>query len=466
MVKMLPTPSPEMHVLSRMFWGFEDEDARFLADAIDPSCFLSQDRRSLFVELSHAAARGASPVSFRAHIAAAQPRLIPLIDELTVGDLSHEGSFDQTSCEALADSIRDWSVAEKFRRAVAHASTSIQKGEAPAEVRSVLDRHLMAIDTSAIIERKYDDMDDMVARVKEHMSTTEPQGLRFGINRLDRRVVPLTPGNFCLVGGSSGAGKSTVLRNFIRYWNSQGERTALFSLEMGGDEQLPNFAAMEMGLDVRFYVENRLSPGQRARMLEECEKIRDSQLLTLNERSNQTPDSILRAMKRYRATGHRIFVIDHLHRVTYGEKPGEEIRLHIAAFAKALKSFAVDQSCIVVAGVQYVKMEPNSEPNDSSIREANNILEEADRVLHVWRPLVVCDLEPDGELSPRVFGTGERIFKEKAKRGDPLGEDPHRVYIKIGKQRIRPVGGLVAVHFNRQSGLMYEPAEIGFGAAA
>ena len=112
-------------------------------------------------------------------------------------------------------------------------------------------------------------------------------------------------------------------------------------------------------------------------------------------------------------------------------------------------------------------MEPNAEPNDSSIREANNILEEADRVLHVWRPLVVCDREPDGELSPRIGHNGERIFKDKAKRGDLVGEDPHRVYIKIGKQRIRPVGGLVAVHFNRYSGLMYEVEEqLGLGSAA
>ena len=455
-----------MHVLARMFWGFEDDDARYLADAVDPACFLSVDRRELFVQIAHAAARGSSPVSFRAHIQAVQPRLIPLLDEL-IGEAGNEGMFDQTSREALAESIRDWSVAEKFRRAVAHAADSIKKGEAPAEVRSTLDRHLMSIDTSAITERKYDDMEDMLDRVKEHLSTNEPQGLRFGITKLDRRVVPLTPGNFCLVGGASGAGKSTVLRNFIRYWMGQGEKTALFSLEMGGDEQLPNFACMSTAIDVRWYVENRLSPAQRVSMIQECEKIRDSGLLTINERSNQTPDSILRAMKRYRATGHRIFVIDHLHRVTYGEKPGEEIRLHIAAFAKALKSFAVDHSCIVVAGVQYIKMPPNTEPDDSSIREANNILEEADRVLHVWRPLVICDREPDGELSPRIGQNGERIFKDKGKKGELVGEDPHRVYLKIGKQRIRPVGGLVAVHFNRVSGLLYEVEEDRrYGAAA
>ena len=49
-----------------------------------------------------------------------------------------------------------------------------------------------------------------------------------------------------------------------------------------------------------------------------------------------------------------------------------------------------------------VKIKPQTEPDDSNIREANQILEEADAVFHIYQPLVVCDQHPDGFLSPRT----------------------------------------------------------------
>lgn len=452
----IPAHSPELHVLSRMFWS--EEDARYLADHVDPGHFLAKDRRQLFVELAHAAAKGFTPVTFNAHIAGSRPDLNRLLTQIQ-GAAGTEAFNDDAPLPALAASLATWAQAEKFRRAIRHASQHLGKGEPPDQVRSTLDRHLLSIDTAAITEKTYDDMADMAARVREHLSGDLPRGLAFGIRMLDKNVVPLLPGNFLLVGGTSGSGKSTVLRNFVRNWMRAGEKVALYSVEMMGDEQLPNFACMETGIDIANYTKNQLTDAERARVLEVVDWIASSGELTINERGSQTPESILRSMKRYCATGHTVFVIDHIHRLTYGEKPGDDIRLHVAAFARALKSFAVDHACIVAAAVQYVKMPPTQEPDDSSIREANNILEEADRVLHIYRPLVVSERDAFGEVFPRLTDTGRRIMADEAKKGELLAQDPTRIYVKIGKQRIRPTGKIVAVPFNAASGLMYEIEE-------
>lgn len=451
-----PASSPELHVLSRMYW--DEADARFLADHVDPGHFLAKDRRQLFVELAHAAVKGFTPVTFNAHIAGAKPDLSRLLSEIQ-GASGTAAFNDDAPLPALAQSLATWAQAEKFRRAIKYASQHLGKGEPPDKVRSTLDRHLLSIDTAAITEKTYDDMADMAARVREHLSSDQPRGLKFGIQMLDKHVVPLMPGNFLLVGGTSGSGKSTVLRNFIRNWMRAGEKVVLYSVEMMGDEQLPNFACMETGIDIARYTKNELTDVERRKILEVVDSIAGAGELTINERASQTPESILRSMKRYRATGHTVFGIDHMHRLAYGQKPGEDIRLYVADFARALKTFAVDHGCIVAAAVQYVKMPPTQEPDDSSIREANNILEEADRVLHIYRPLVVSERDAFGEVFPRLTDTGRRIMADEAKKGEMLAMDSTRIYVKIGKQRIRPTGKLVAVPFNAASGLMYEVEE-------
>lgn len=444
--------SPEMTLLARMVWN--PDDARYCADNLDPSVFSRKSTRSLFLTIAKESASGFTPTTLSAKLASGDPDVAELLSDL----LSSEGledSFEGSPIHILVPAVTEWATAEKFRKTIAAAHEALLDGMVPTDVRDTLDRRLAAIDTASLTERSYDDKRVMADQVRDFLHNPEPQGLTFGFHKMDSRVMPLLNGNFVLVGGASGAGKSTVLRNFVRNYVRRGHKTAVFSLEMLGLEVMPNLVCMDTGLDIGKYVRQQLQ-GYEVRQFEEMLSWwENNDDFILNERAAVTPDSILRAMKRYRAEGVEIFVIDHLHRVTYGEG-SDDLRLPMAAFARNLKNFAADQGCKVIAGVQYVKIKPTVEPDDSSIREANNILEEGNYVFHVWQPLVAGEQNVHGDFVPRQNPDGSRILADYAEKGATLGNDPERIYIKCGKQRVRPWKGMIAIPFNPASGLMYE----------
>jgi replicative DNA helicase len=444
--------SPEFTLLARMVWN--PEDARYCADNVDPSVFSSRASRQLFLTIAQESAKGFTPTTLSAKLATGRPEVRNLFDDL-IGTDGLDDSFEGTPINQLVPAVTEWAKAEKFRKAVAIAHESLGSGDTPDEVREKLDKHLASIDTASLTDRSYDDKHIMAAQVRDFLYSPEARGLTFGFERWDSRVMPMLEGNFVLVGGASGAGKSTVMRNVVRSLVHRGKKTALFSFEMLGLEQLPNLACMDTGLDIGRYIKQQFSPYEQKQFDDALSWWENNEDFILNERAAVTPESIFRAMKRYRALGVKVFVLDHLHRVIYGEGK-DDIRLPMAAFARGIKNFAADENCIVIAGVQYVKIKPTVEPDDSSIREANNILEEGNYVFHVWQPLVAGEQTTTGEFVPRSNADGSRILADYAEKGAVLGNDPERIYIKCGKQRIRPWRGMIVMPFNPASGLMYD----------
>jgi len=427
--------------------------ARELADAVDPAHFRDADERQLFLALAHAVTEQYDVVSFCQHVRRETPRLADVLERVLAAGEAEQ--FPVTLARDLARSF----LADGVRDLVVGAHQRLKSDPAP-EIKADLERALAALDAASLDGRSYDDKHAMVRRVERWLDGEGTRGLSFGLAPLDRRVVPLLPGNLLVVGGSPGSGKSTVIRNFLRNWVSMGEHVALFSLEMGGDEQLPNLACMDGGLDYESYFRNTMSADDKAYLFRGVCAWRDEPRLTLNERGAATPEYILGAMKRYRAHGATVLIIDHMHRVTYSLDGQGEIRLAVAAFVRSLKSFAVDYQCIVVAGAQYTKRDATTEPHDDNLREAAQIAEEADRVLHVWRPRVAGQLNDAGVFRPTLGDRGLPILERDAPKTTPrLDLDPEHVYVKIGKQRIRPIGGTVIIPFNAMSGRMYDVRE-------
>jgi replicative DNA helicase len=458
--------TPDLLVLGRMLWGSQD-DAMALADLVDPAVFQTKPTRQLFLLLSREAPKGFSAVTVRALVGAELPECKALFEDL-LARLGTEAIEDSASIEAVAEAAGKWGQVTRLGRAVSNARSSLDSGEAYDSVRSVLDRQLTAIDLSAIAAKCYDDKADMARRVDAFLSGEGPTGIPFGIRQLDRIVTPMLDGNLIIVAGRSGTGKSTVMRNVARNCVTVFEEpTAYFSFEMAGEEKLPLFACMDTGISYPDYIRRRLGTMEIKLFQEAIARWVNNSLFILNERSDVTPEWILRTMKRYRALGIKKFVLDHLHRVRYEKTEKGDIRLPMGDLARGLKSFAVDYGATVVAGCQFVKGDKHEEPHEGMIRETGTIADEADLILMPWPALVAGVRTNQGEFVPRVTDKGHRIFAANAQDGDELGEDPDRIYIQVGKQRIREHDGLAAVPFNRRSGVMYDDnRHVAEGAAA
>lgn len=435
-----------------MIWG-DTDSAIAMADLVDPSVFQSKPARSLFLIMAREAAAGFSYSALRPIVEADAPHALKLYNELK--DFSGR-LLDESSHEALAQSVAQWGQTERLKRATANASGSLQSGVPYSEVRNTLDKQLSAIDLSALSDQPYDDKQDMARRVHEFLKGDTMGGLRFGYVRLDKRVTPMLPGNLTVFAGRPSSGKSTAMRNVAR--NAiviYKEPTAYFSLEMIGEEKLPHFPCMDTGLAYVDYVERTFTSWDRKRFDASLEEWVKNPLFKLNERAEASPEWLLRTMKRYRAEGTTTFIIDHLHRVSYGVKAAE-IRLAVADFAQRLKNFAVTNRCRVIVGAQLLKGSVHEEPTEEMIRETGNIIDESDKIFMVWLPLVAGWQSPDGTFTPNVSPSGARTLAGEAEKGATLGEDSERVYLKVTKQRVRKLKGYIAIPFNPKSGLMYE----------
>jgi hypothetical protein len=441
---------PDLAVLERILFG-PDAEASWLLDNVDAGTFQSKATRALFLVLSRHIPNGASEKSLAPIIESEAPECLELFNRL------RQNIYDNDSgTNALLDSLNAWAEITRFKKAVTTAERAMAAGTAYTEVRSVLDRQLLAIDTASIASKPFDNKEDMAGRVKDYLSGESPGGLPFGFSRLDARVPPLMLGNFVIVAGRPGTGKSTDLRNWCRNWVKAGEPVAYFSFEMTGEEKLPLFACMDAGLSYLKYVRRQFNRDERDRFFDALDWWVNAKNFKLNERSSVTPEWILKTMKRYRAEGFTTFIGDHFHRVQFEATAKGEVRIPMGNFARQLKSFGVDNGCREIWGAQFTKGDKHEEPNDDMIREVANVIDEADKIFLKWLPLVQGTKYGDGTFMPTIAEGGRRIFAGEAAKGADIGMDSTRSYLKIGKQRVRDGDGFVALPFNPLTGLITE----------
>lgn len=422
--------------------------------------FVDPDNRTLF-----AALRTVTPIG-------RTPDVLQVVDALKRtgrGELQDRVAFLLDAIPTV-DPLPNWitglRAASRTRQtvtALTQAIVELETGSTPDDVERALDRTFTAIRASAPETRVFDDKRIMAAAALDYLDNDGRTGTPYGFAPWDGAVLPALQGHLVLMGGASGAGKSCVARNVLKQWVQRfGKRVGWLTCEMTGEEQLVHLACIDAGVAIEDYYRRRLTAEERKHFTEALAWWRDTDLLRVNELGAVTPDTALRIFRRWREEGVTHFALDHLHRLDYGaSKSGDDLRIPIAAFARAMKTFAKDAEALVLALVQYSKIKPHEEPSDDKIREANNILEEADAVFHIYRPLVACERDTAGLLYPLTKpDTGLPYFENEAPKGTTLGHDSSAVYAKLGKQRRRLRDGLIRVPFNHRLAVLYDTGRV------
>lgn len=350
------------------------------------------------------------------------------------------------------------SQSRRTQAALTSAAAAIGDGLPVEDVTHTLDQALAAIRADAPDARVFDDKAKMAADALAFLTDDGRGGTPYGFHSWDAAVLPAMPSHQVLLGGASGSGKSTVIRNVIRQLVQRyGVTVGWLTCEMSGEEQMTHLACMDAQITIEDYYRRRLNDAVTKRFRAEVERWRDDDRLRINEMGSCTPQQALRIFRRWREQGVTHFVLDHLHRLDYGAvKSGDDLRVPVAHTAKALKNFAKDCEATIYSLVQYTKIKEHDEPGDDKIREANQVLEEGDAVFHIYRPLVACERDTTGALHPLTKPDGLRYFEHEAPKGSTLAPDSESVYLKLGKQRRRLRYGLVRVPFNHTLGLMYD----------
>lgn len=444
------------------------DEAKEIANLVDPLDFFDHDDRQLFLFLANMAENGATvtPQSAYRAIRVDAPRLLTLTESycrLAVSD----AIATEVRIEPITDTIatfKRYSYTVRLTRIIDNALTELEDRTAVDLVEANLEARMTRLRSNVISEIAKDDTKAQMQEVAEHILSELPTGLKYGFDNLDRNTVPMMYGNLILVAGTTGSGKSMVARNILRkiVLDNPDVKAALHSIEMTSLEQWVNIAAMDANIDTeRAFQPTLLTKDEQDRLGNAAAWWKQDNRLRINDRGDVTPRQLLQTMQRYRHEGVTVQVIDHLHEVDYtGE---EDLRIAIGQMAKSLKGFAKGTRSIVIALVQLVKMDKSIEPNDGHIREAAKIGESADRILFVYRPLIACEPGHNGQLIAHTKGTfgdarymAHEVTKKMQNEGIVLSHDDERVYIKLGKARLRPRQGLVSIRFDAPSGLMYD----------
>jgi replicative DNA helicase len=469
MIEGIWMAEPDTWLLVRMVQS--NEDARSIADAIGPADLVgSRADREIFRYIAdmEGGGRKVTPRHVYREIHAlpdTATRELVLERLTTIGKIAMDGeAADFIRATPVADDVGryiEWSLRQRTLELLEVSRGNLTNGILDTDAtHAALESGVASIRARVTDDKVFDDLEEQVTRTIAYIDDPEIRGLKFGHPKLDAELMPLLYSHLVLIGGATASGKSTFSRNLMANWVAgSGTHVALHTLEMSADEQLLNLACMAEGLDLEDVVKKRLTLPQREKM-KDVLHIWKKAPLRLNDRSNVSPAALLTAMRRYRAEGIRVQIVDHLHHVNYNTTVGNEKRLAIGNLTRDLKTFAQDTESIVIALVQLVKKPVHVEPDESDIREAADIGEAANQILMVYKPRVACERDRDGSLWPLKRDNGRRFFEgdQDAPKDVAFGYDREHVYVKPTKQRIRPKQSLFALPFNEKSGLIYSTA--------
>lgn len=444
-------------VLGRILW--DPDAAPILSDKLIPADFVTAPSRALFSLLASLSASGQAvdPVTIGVKIRNEMSELVPLYDQVCASSLA--SVEHEIGAEELAEAFKSYSYAERFKQIIDGAKLALDMGKPVAKIERRVEERMAALQTSARDDRVYDDRKKQLIEVADYYADTQAakSGLTWGIEKLDREVLPIRDGNFFVIGGRQKAGKSTLARNLYDHWSTL-QPGVVFSLEMSALEQWINLTSMHTGIPVTAYYRRTMTVEQQREWGQALGRQQRNENLLINERSHLTPEACLRGIVRYVAQGYRWFVLDHLHRFDYGETRSDELRVPMGNFARDLKSCAMTHRVKIIALSQLKGGSPHDEPDESSFRETSKIGEEIDGSFFIYKPLVACDSMPDGTLRPIKTMTGGRLFAHEKPKGAVMGPDEENVYVKPANFRIAPPSDLFRIPFSKSTGKLYSHA--------
>jgi len=433
---------------------FDSDDAVYLADQLVPDDFVTDTARAMFVLLASLASTGkpTDPVSVGVRLRTdGTPALLALYDLIVTHEI---GAIESNiGLAALVAAFKEWSYAERFKQIITGAALALTLGKPTAKIERRVEERMIALQSSARNDRVFDDRKKQTIEVVDYYADRGKYvGLTFGIDKIDREILPIRSGNLFIIAGRQKAGKSTVARNFYDHW-WETEKGVVFSLEMSSLEQFVNLACMHSGVPVTSYYRHTMTPEQERAFGVAMGHLQKNENLIINDRAHLTPERCLRGLARYVAEGCKWAVVDHIHRMDYGESKDSDLRIPMGNFVRDCKNFAMTNKIKLVLLSQLKQGSVHDQPDESSYRETSKIGEEIDGSFFVYKPLVACDPMPDGTLRPIVKPDGGRLFAhDKKPKEAVMGVDEENIYLVPANFRIAPSTVLFKVPFNKSTG--------------
>lgn len=251
---------------------------------------------------------------------------------------------------------------------------------------------------------------------------------------IDILIGGLQGGNFVILAGSTGMGKTATALNLVINMARHGKKVLFFSLEMTTDELLTRIIAIEASISFENIRNRNLSEEEMAKYVAYVDSKRFKQFQNLITIPAITSLNITKIEEIVQKTKADIIFVDYLGLVK-GDSSKQNTYEQISDISRRLKLLAIETNKPLIALHQLnrdMKNRPDKHPTLSDIRDSGKIEQDADFIWFVYRP-AYFDISADKTAfefilaKSRHTGKAGNIAKLKfdgqyQRITDPLGE--------------------------------------------
>jgi replicative DNA helicase len=233
-------------------------------------------------------------------------------------------------------------------------------------------------------------------------------GLRSHIKPLDDFIGFFEPGDFAIIAGNAGMGKTAVALHICIQNTLHDEPMGFFSLEMPDTQLVQRWCCMLLSIPHDAIKQGTLTLQQKAD-IDALRKRLASHRWFVNTKARTLLD-ICNAIRAKAALGYKAFVVDYLQLVVVPNVKSRE--QEIATIARQLKDVAMETGTIVFALSQLSRentKRANTKPKLSDLRESGEIEQAADYVFFPYRPAYFgaeAMSDPEIEILEIIIGKG------------------------------------------------------------
>ena len=283
----------------------------------------------------------------------------------------------------------------------------------------------------------------VLARIERALRGLEPQGVSYGLPRLDRDTLGMRPGQFIVLAGRPGMGKTTVALHVALNAARRSGPVGFFSLEMGADELSERMLAATAydpregePITYRAIAEARYLSSSALDRLQAAKQVCADVPLWIEQEAGLTLGQIaararqMRVRAEHQGTPLAALVIDHIGLIKPSQRyQGNRVQ-EMTEISGGLKGLAKELG-IPVLGLSQLNREvekrPDKRPQLADLRESGSIEQDADVVLGLFREAYYLEHKKD-----RTDAEESRLFAAQ-----------DELEIEILKQRSGPTARII-----------------------
>jgi len=273
----------------------------------------------------------------------------------------------------------------RLRREMYQAYTNglemIKSGKNPSEIDLHIKSKITNIEISEPVTA-FDLSSETLQDIQDEAQNGKELGIRTGIKEIDYYMNGFFPQELIIVAGRPGAGKTSLVMNWVRNFAHWGEPGIVFSLEMSNRQLMRRMMCDIGSVDGKYLFQGQLKFNKDSALWEKLTRIAEK-ISTLpiqfDDSANMTIDKIYSRSKKAKALKNiKYIVIDYLGLVSGWNVTGQESKAEITRMCKMM---AKELDCVVIVLSQMnrnIEKREGRSPKMSDLRDAGSIEQDAD----------------------------------------------------------------------------------------